>query len=136
MPAKVILTCLTGSLQGQQFVFHERTTRILGRDDCSLVIPDEQRRISRHHCLLDVNPPDVTVRDFRSLNGTFINGQLIGRRPAGTPAPGYDRRTPLPLAVDQSPVQELHDGDELRLAETVTFRVSIIVPVYCAACSA
>jgi pSer/pThr/pTyr-binding forkhead associated (FHA) protein len=36
--------------------------------------------ISRYHCLLDINPPDIRIRDFDSLNGTYVNGECIGRR--------------------------------------------------------
>ena len=34
----------------------------------------------RRHCLLDINPPDIRVRDFGSLNGTYVNGTMIGQR--------------------------------------------------------
>jgi len=32
--------------------------------------------------LLDINPPDIRVRDFGSKNGTFVNGEKIGQREA------------------------------------------------------
>ncbi|KYC36281.1 hypothetical protein WA1_52005 [Scytonema hofmannii PCC 7110] len=35
---------------------------------------------SRYHCLLDINPPDIRVRDFGSRNGTYVNGKKIGQR--------------------------------------------------------
>jgi pSer/pThr/pTyr-binding forkhead associated (FHA) protein len=37
-------------------------------------------RISRYHCLLDINSPDIRVRDLGSLNGTIVNGKKIGQR--------------------------------------------------------
>ncbi|MBV9125107.1 MAG: FHA domain-containing protein, partial [Planctomycetes bacterium] len=83
MPAKVILQVTKGKLQGQEFVFDERTTCILGRaDDCNPRLPNDihHAAISRHHCLLDINPPDIRVRDFGSRNGTFVNGSKIGQR--------------------------------------------------------
>ena len=60
MPAKVSLTITKGPLTGQTFVFVERTTCLLGREeDCDPRLPDDQEppTISRHHCLLDINPP-------------------------------------------------------------------------------
>ena len=72
MPAKVTLTVTKGALHSREFVFAERTTCIIGRaPDCDPRIPDDvhHKRISRHHCLLDINPPDIRVRDFGSLRG-------------------------------------------------------------------
>lgn len=33
--------------------------------------------VSRRHCLFDIEPPFVSVRDLGSLNGTYVNGQRI-----------------------------------------------------------
>jgi eukaryotic-like serine/threonine-protein kinase len=83
MPNQIILTVIEGNLTGQQFTFEERTTCLIGRArDANIKLPDDEahRRISRYHCLLDINPPDVRVRDFGSLNGTYINDKKIGQR--------------------------------------------------------
>ena len=83
MPTKVILTITEGLSKGQEFEFFTRTTCIIGRaDECQIQIPDtkEYSTISRYHCLLDINPPDIRVRDFGSRNGTYINGDKIGQR--------------------------------------------------------
>lgn len=121
MPASVTLTVIGGSPAGREFSFSERTTCVAGRaDECDPRIVEEGRRIvSRHHCLFDINPPDVRVRDFGSLNGTFVNGKMIGRREAGqTPEEGA-RRVFLE--------HDLSDGDEVRLGDTV-LRVGVVVP--------
>ena len=67
MPAKITLRITQGKLTGQEIVFDDRTTCIMGRaSDCSPRLPDdeEHRTIGRHHCLLDINPPDIRIRDF------------------------------------------------------------------------
>jgi len=98
MPAKVILTIIEGSLKGQEFVIDSRTTCIMGRaKDCHPQIPDDEhhRTISRYHCLLDINPPDIRVRDFGSLNGTYVNGKKIGQRQVNqTPEEGAKLKFP------------------------------------------
>jgi serine/threonine-protein kinase len=131
MPAKVILTVVTeGPLKGKQFVFDERASTIVGRDqDCTPRLPNDagHKTISRHHCLLDVNPPDARVRDFGSLNGTLLNGVKIGQRDRG-----MSREE---AAQKQFPEHDLKDGDTIELGKTA-FRVNVHVPTMCATCQA
>ncbi|MGD1714058.1 protein kinase domain-containing protein [Dapis sp. BLCC M172] len=120
MSAKIILTITEGTIKGQQFIFEERTTCVIGRShDCYPQLPNDQahRTISRYHCLLDINPPDIRVRDFGSKNGTYINGQKIGQRPAN--------QTPLQAAHLNFPEYDLSEGDEIQIGPTV-IKVSIL----------
>lgn len=83
MSAKVMLTALWGLEQGQIFVFDAPTCCILGRArDCGLHVPDDKahQTVSRHHCLLAINPPSIWVRDLGSRNGTYVNTVNIGQR--------------------------------------------------------
>lgn len=122
MPASVSLTVIGGSPAGREFSFSQRTTCVAGRaDDCDPRIVEEEGRkiVSRHHCLFDINPPDVRVRDFGSLNGTFVNGKMIGRREEG--------QTPEEGARMELLEHDLSDGDEVRLGDTI-LRVGVAVP--------
>lgn len=128
MPAKVTLTVIHGKASEEEFVFAERTTCIIGRSsDCRPRIPNnvDHRAVSRHHCLLDINPPDVRVRDFGSLNGTRVNGKKIGQRQKGS-TPDEGKSATLPE-------HDLQDGDEIRVGATV-FRVGVILPPCCSRC--
>ncbi len=119
MSAKIILTITEGSMKGQQLIFEERTTCVIGRSyDCYLQLPNDQahRTISRYHCLLDINPPDIRVRDFGSKNGTYVNGKKIGQRPAN--------QTPLEAVHLNFPEYDLSEGDEIKIGPTV-IKVSI-----------
>lgn len=119
MPAKITLTVTQGKLQGRQFIFDSRTTCILGRNaDCNPKLPDDQdhRTISRYHCLLDINPPALLVRDFGSRNGTYVNSKKIGQRQA--------EQTPEEGAKLQFAEHDLQDGDEIKLGNTI-FKISI-----------
>src|SRR4051812_6484244 len=112
MPSTVSLRITKGKLRDAAFVFAERTTCIVGRaDDCDPRLPNDQhhRAISRHHCLLDINPPDVRVRDFGSRNGTYVNGETIGRR--------EENETPEEGARRAFPEYDLKDGDEITLGD-------------------
>lgn len=130
MPPKVTLTVTQGALAGQAFVFDERTSCIIGRaDDCTPKLPnDEQHKtISRHHCLLDINPPDIRIRDFGSLNGTYVNGTKIGQRERG--------QTAEEGAQGSFSEHDLKAGDEIKLGSTV-LQIAIFVPTLCAECGA
>jgi eukaryotic-like serine/threonine-protein kinase len=116
--AAVTLTVVTGE-DRRRYVFDERTTCVLGRAaDCDPRLPDDERhrKVSRHHCLIDINPPDARIRDFGSLNGTYLNEERIGQRQPG--------QTPTEAAGLSYPEHDLADGDEIRLGDTV-LRVTI-----------
>lgn len=128
MPSKVILTVARGADTGREFIFDERTTCLIGRDDeCQVRVPDDKRHltISRHHCLLDINPPDVRIRDFGSLNGTYVNGCNIGQRDKD--------QTPQQVDRTRFPEFDLKNGDEIRLEDTL-YRVGICLSRTCALC--
>jgi hypothetical protein len=130
MPATITLQVTAGKLKGREFVFDERTSCVIGRGpDCSPRIPDgpEHRTISRHHCLLDINPPAVRIRDFGSLNGTYVNGEKIGQRAA--------HLSPAEAANLPYPERDLVVGDEIALGKTV-FRVHVTEPPACTSCGA
>jgi eukaryotic-like serine/threonine-protein kinase len=110
MTAQVTLIVTRGDSIGEEFVFTGRTRRVLGRaSDCSLRLTGDDLTVSRHHCQLDIDPPEVWVEDLGSLNGTFVNGESIGRRAH----PGEE----TPPA--ESPPRRLKDGDELRIGDSV-----------------
>ncbi|MDF5715220.1 MAG: FHA domain-containing protein [Rhizonema sp. NSF051] len=117
--SKVTLTITQGKSPGRQYTFDSRTTCIIGRSkDCNLQLPDDEdyRTISRYHCLLDINPLAIRVRDFGSRNGTYVNGQKIGQR--------QQNQTPEEGVKLEFTEYDLQDGDEIQLSNTV-FLVSI-----------
>ena len=118
MPSKITLTITQGKLSKRQYVFESRSTCIVGRnDDCNLQIADKvDMTISRYHCLLDINPPDIRVRDLGSLNGTFVNGKKIGQR---------QRQQPAKEAIKLNfPEYNLQDGDEIKLGD-ILFKIGV-----------
>ncbi|MGH7226813.1 MAG: FHA domain-containing protein, partial [Gemmataceae bacterium] len=85
MESSVTLIVTRGPLAGRKFVFDEAATCLIGRSrDCTIALPLEAEHldISRHHCLVEIAPPSVRVRDLGSLNGTYVNGKKIGQRRA------------------------------------------------------
>jgi hypothetical protein len=116
MPATVTLTFTKGKLTPKQFTYTQKESLLLGRlYDCNLVLPEGT--VSRYHCLMDISPPSVMVRDFGSLNGTYLNGTLIGQRPKGMSVEeARERRT------NEFPVKS---GDKLGLGSDCEVTVDI-----------
>ncbi|MBW1710012.1 MAG: FHA domain-containing protein [Deltaproteobacteria bacterium] len=128
MPVKIKLHAVKGKLQGKVYAFDERATCIIGRGkDCNPKLPDDEDHqfVSRHHCLLDINPPDIRVRDLGSLNGTFVNGNKIGQR--------KEDQSPEDVDKNAFPEHDLKDGDEIELGNTV-LRVEIEPVAVCLNC--
>jgi hypothetical protein len=96
MNGKVTLTVTKGPNKGAVFEFTEHDTFIFGRlEDCHARIPDDNE-VSRHHFILEVNPPHASLRDLGSLNGTHVNGKKCGGREDGeTPEEGARRKYPI-----------------------------------------
>jgi pSer/pThr/pTyr-binding forkhead associated (FHA) protein len=114
MVAKVTLTVKDGELMGREFVFDRPASLVLGRaEDCSLRLTGglDVMLVSRHHCRVDIDPPVVRVRDLGSLNGTYVNGKMIGQRD--------EYQTAEEAVSTPGPVYQLGNGDELALGCTV-----------------
>lgn len=98
MPSSVTLKP-RGAPATAAYVFTHRTTCLVGRaSECGIRLPHTETKASRHHCLLDVNPPHLRVRDLGSRNGTYVNGTRLAPGPAG---------------------RDLADGDEIRVGGAV-----------------
>ena len=76
MPDKVHFQFADGAMKGKAFVFDEHDTFIFGRAaDCHARLPGDDTLVSRHHFLVEVNPPAARLRDLGSLNGTQVTAQ-------------------------------------------------------------
>jgi serine/threonine-protein kinase len=125
MPGKVKLTVTEGPMKGKEFVYDEHDTFLFGRQkDCHAHLPDDNC-VSRHHFLLEVNPPDARVRDLGSLNGTIVNDRKHGGRDAS--------ESPEEAAKRQYPEVDLKDNDRVKVGVTV-LQVHVEAPAYCCQC--
>ena len=109
--SKVSFHISAGAMKAKVFSFEEHDAFLFWRlVECHCCLPDDSM-ISRRHFLVEVNPPDARIRDFGSLNGTYVNDKKIGSREKGeSPEVGQRRKYP---EVD------LKDGDQIRAGDTV-----------------
>jgi serine/threonine protein kinase len=117
MPGRVTLKVTAGPLAGRTFAYDRHDTFLFGRSpDCHAELAADDTTASRHHFLLEVNPPQARLRDLGSLNGTHVNGVKHGGR-------GREE-SPEDAARRKLPEVDLRDGDHIRVGATV-FEVGI-----------
>ena len=127
MPIKVVLKFNKGGLKSREFCYEQKESIIIGRmNDCNIVIPETDTTVSRYHCLLDITPPSVIVRDFGSLNGTYLNGEIIGQRDASISVEEARKKR-----YNEFPMKS---GDRLGLGNECEIALDIAIPQYCAEC--
>ena len=120
MPGTVSLVVTAGPISGQRFDFPGHDTFLFGRaPDCHARLAASDMSASRHHFLLEVNPPLARLRDLGSLNGTHVNGVRHGGRRA--------EQSPEEAATRDRADVDLRDGDEIRVGATV-IRVEVSAP--------
>lgn len=123
MVPTVTLIVTRGPLAGRKFLFDEAVDCTIGRSrDCTIALPLEAEHldVSRHHCLLQITPPEIAVQDLGSLNGTYVNGKKIGQRGGKETRPQGEKVT--------APAVPVTDGDEIQLGEHTAFRICVFVP--------
>jgi pSer/pThr/pTyr-binding forkhead associated (FHA) protein len=119
----ITLTVTRGQGNGQRFVFEEPQRCLVGRaPDCGILVAPhtDNLTVSRHHCEFIILPDGIQVRDLGSRNGTFVNGQAIGRRDRSQP--------PEEVNPSLNPIVALHDGDEVVVGGALAFQVSTREP--------
>jgi hypothetical protein len=74
---KITLDVLSGPHQGASFEFDQHATFLVGRGPAAHLRLADDRYFSRHHFLLELNPPRCFLRDLSSTNGTMVNRRRI-----------------------------------------------------------
>lgn len=109
--SSVSFSVTAGPMKGKVFGFEEHDTFLFGRlDECHCCLPDDGQ-VSRRHFIMEVNPPDACIRDFGSLNGTYVNGKKIGSREKG--------ETPRDFPSDCDPMEVILQSNIIPLSKRV-----------------
>ena len=127
-PLTVTLTMGNGPLAGQQYELGDAAVYVLGRSAaCYPQLPDERpyKDISRRHCLLTIQLPEVRVIDLGSTNGTFVNGARVGRPANLNPVPEGDPALATIVHAEPTGWQSLQDGDVIALGNNTVLFVRV-----------
>jgi pSer/pThr/pTyr-binding forkhead associated (FHA) protein len=117
--SRVFIKISTGKRQGKTLVFTEHKICVFGRaNDCYEVLPDDER-ISRHHFMLEATPPNISIQDLKSRNGTFVIRNA--------------RQDKVALHSSGSPIMQLHHGDRIQIGGII-LEISVETPALCAIC--
>jgi len=74
---RVTFHVVAGPQTGREFTFDQHDTFMIGRsEDAQFCLPHD-RFFSRHHCILEIAPPQAFIRDLGSTNGTYVNGMRV-----------------------------------------------------------
>lgn len=116
---QIVLEVIEGHLKGNRYCFDGPARLLIGRGrGCDIQFPDDvaAASVSPYHCILDLDPPSIHVRDLDSHSGTYLNGAPIGPPSMASQAElDFDHQT-----ADG----EMTDGDELRVGATL-FRAHV-----------
>jgi pSer/pThr/pTyr-binding forkhead associated (FHA) protein len=123
---RVTLRVLAGPYNGQEFIFDQHDTFLIGRSENAHLYLPEDRFFSRHHCLLEIAPPRCFLRDLCSTNGTFVNGQRVQEvfLKSGDRVQGGQTILEVDVQVEQKPSE----------AEAPTLTKPIEITIECANC--
>ncbi len=105
---RVTLNVVAGPQTGRTFTFDQHDTFMIGRSEDSQFCLPHDRFFSRHHCILEIAPPQTFLRDLGSTNGTFVNGLRVetAHLKHGDRIQGGETVLEVQVAVDQSQAQQ------------------------------
>lgn len=77
---RVSLRVIEGPHRGEEFMYDEHNTLLVGRSLQAQLRLKDDPHFSRHHFRLELNPPTCYLMDLRSRNGTMVNGERVSER--------------------------------------------------------
>lgn len=110
-----------GPQTGRVFTFDEHDTFMIGRSEDSHFCLPHDRYFSRHHCILEIAPPQAFLRDLSSTNGTYVNGVKVDTAHLrnGDRIQGGETILEVEVSVDQ---------EDMRVSRAPRFHPTTTVP--------
>ncbi|HLM62063.1 MAG TPA: FHA domain-containing protein, partial [Pyrinomonadaceae bacterium] len=123
---RVTLRVIAGPQTGRVFTFDQHETFMIGRSEDSQFCLPHDRYFSRHHCLLEIAPPQTFLRDLGSTNGTFVNGLKVdtAHLKNGDRVQGGETVLEVEVSVQAEETMQYSQGAQ-RFSETVPSLITI-----------
>ena len=120
----ITLRVVAGPQMGRVFTFDQHDTFMIGRSEDSHFCLPQDRFFSRHHCLLEIAPPQIFLRDLGSTNGTFVNGIKAdtAHLKSGDRIQGGETVLQVEIRVDQ---EDIHSSIPSNFNQTVPSVITI-----------
>ncbi len=114
---RVTLRVIAGPHTGRIFTFDQHETFLIGRSESAHFCLPEDRFFSRHHCLLEIAPPQIFLRDLGSTNGTYVNGLKVEavHLKSGDRIQGGETVLEAEVSVDPAPTQQVRGSSHFNL---------------------
>jgi eukaryotic-like serine/threonine-protein kinase len=121
---RVTLRVVSGPHTGRVFTFDQHDTFLIGRTETAHFCLPEDRYFSRHHCLLEIAPPQCFLRDLGSTNGTFVNGMRLetAHLKSGDRIQGGETVIEVEVTADQQPMTSDPNTYNSTVPSTVTIQ--------------
>lgn len=114
---RVTLRVIAGPHGGRTFTFDQHETFLIGRAETAHFCLPEDRYFSRNHCILEIAPPQIFLRDLGSTNGTYVNGQRVESvyLKSGDHIQGGETVLEVEVTVDAPAFSTTSKGEDLNL---------------------
>ncbi len=110
---RVTLRVITGPQTGRSFTFEQHETFMIGRSENAQFCLPHDRFFSRHHCLLEIAPPQCFLRDLDSTNGTYVNGIPVETAHLNSGDQIQGGETVLTVEVTTEPVRQIYPNSPI-----------------------
>lgn len=122
---QVTLRVIAGPQTGRVFTFEQHETFMIGRSEDAHFCLSQDRYFSRHHCILEIAPPQCFLRDLGSTNGTFVNGIRVDSvyLKSGDRIQGGE--TVLEVEVGADNLQPMHAAQRRSMTATIPSLVTV-----------
>ncbi len=119
---QVTLRVVAGPQIGRVFTFNQHDTFLIGRSETAQFCLPQDRFFSRHHCLLEIAPPQIFLRDLGSTNGTYVNGSKVetAHLKSGDNIQGGETVLAIEVSVDNSSPSQKLSGKTIPSVVTVS----------------